>query len=122
MADWAERFSLAGRRALVTGATRGIGAQIARVFADAGADVALVGRDEAALAETAAAVRAKGREALTISADLSTAAGDEGAARDALARCWRKRRSAASVNLSRSPTARFTSPLPRPASSTAHSS
>ena len=36
MADWTKRFSIAGCKALVTGASKGIGAEIARVFADAG--------------------------------------------------------------------------------------
>jgi len=45
MPDRASRFSLQGKRALVTGASRGIGAEMATVFADAGADVAIVGRD-----------------------------------------------------------------------------
>ncbi len=85
MGDWTDRFSLTGRRALVTGASRGIGAEIARVFADAGADVALVGRDRAALADTAAAVTAKGREALTIAGDLTTAEGTDAIAAEALA-------------------------------------
>ena len=35
MLDRASRFSLQGKRALVTGASRGIGAEIATVFADA---------------------------------------------------------------------------------------
>jgi NAD(P)-dependent dehydrogenase (short-subunit alcohol dehydrogenase family) len=39
-----DRFSLGGRRAIVTGASRGIGRAIALGFAEAGADVALVGR------------------------------------------------------------------------------
>ncbi|MCL6515451.1 SDR family oxidoreductase [Alicyclobacillus sp.] len=50
-------FGLAGRRAIVTGASRGIGRTVAIGLARAGADVALVGRDEAALAETADLVR-----------------------------------------------------------------
>ncbi len=73
MARWTERFSLGGRRALVTGASKGIGREIAAVFADAGADVALVARDAAGLEETAATVRAEGRESLTIEADLADA-------------------------------------------------
>ncbi len=71
MADWIKRFSLEGRKAMVTGASKGIGAEIARVFADAGADIVAVARDEAGLAETAAAVRAQGRRCLTISAELA---------------------------------------------------
>ena len=71
MPDWAKRFSIEGRKAVVTGASKGIGAEIARVFADAGADIVAVARDAAGLAETAKDVRAKGRQCLTIVADLA---------------------------------------------------
>lgn len=73
MPDWAKRFSIEGRKAVVTGASKGIGAEIARVFADAGADIIAVARDAAGLAETAKDVRAKGRHCLTIIADLAQA-------------------------------------------------
>ena len=44
---------LAGKTALITGASRGIGRAIAIEFARQGADVALLGRDTPALEETA---------------------------------------------------------------------
>jgi 2-deoxy-D-gluconate 3-dehydrogenase len=65
-------FSLAGKKALVTGASRGIGQVIAVELARAGADVALVARTHAGLAETGAAVRDLGRQAVEIHADLTS--------------------------------------------------
>lgn len=62
-------FDLSRRRALVTGANTGIGQAIAVALAEAGADVALVGRSEPG--ETLAAIGAAGRKALDIRADLS---------------------------------------------------
>lgn len=82
---WTDRFALTGRRALVTGASKGIGAEICAVFADAGADIVAVGRDEAGLAGTAAAVRAHGRRCLTVAADMGTIEGPRAAAAAALA-------------------------------------
>ena len=70
-------FSLAGKKALVTGASRGIGQVIAVAFAQAGADVALVARGTDGLAATAKEVRGLGRQAIEIPADL---AGQETAA------------------------------------------
>jgi len=51
-----ERFSLSGRVALVTGATRGLGLEIARGMAAAGAIVGINGRDPARAGEIAAAI------------------------------------------------------------------
>lgn len=51
-------FSLAGRRALVTGANTGIGQAIALALADQGASVTCAGRRDCA--ETCAAIAAKG--------------------------------------------------------------
>jgi NAD(P)-dependent dehydrogenase (short-subunit alcohol dehydrogenase family) len=65
-------FDLTGRKAFVTGASRGIGRAIAVAYADAGADVALVARGADGLAETAAAVRAVGRDAYIIPADVTS--------------------------------------------------
>jgi NAD(P)-dependent dehydrogenase (short-subunit alcohol dehydrogenase family) len=84
MAQWTKRFELTGKTALVTGATRGIGLETVKVLADAGADIAAVGRDSAGLAEAKAAVEALGRQCLTIAADMATADGPVAAARAAL--------------------------------------
>ena len=69
------RFTLTGRRALVTGASKGLGAEIAKVFAAAGADLVISGRDEAGLEATRAAVAAEGRRCLVVTADLRTPEG-----------------------------------------------
>lgn len=63
-------FDLSGKTAIVTGANTGIGQGIATALAQAGADVALVGRSSAD--ETAEKIRALGRKAALIRADLST--------------------------------------------------
>ena len=55
-----EMFSLAGRRALVTGASSGIGKAMAGFLANAGAEVVLVARREAELAATASALPGEG--------------------------------------------------------------
>ena len=66
---------LTGRVALVTGASRGIGAAIARALAEAGADVAINYRDRAIEAEAVAAqITAVGRRSITLAADVSKSA------------------------------------------------
>jgi 2-deoxy-D-gluconate 3-dehydrogenase len=85
MADWTKRFGLEGKSALVTGATKGIGLETCKVLADAGADIAAVGRDAAGLSEVKAAVEAKGRRCVAIAADMATVDGPAKAAKEALA-------------------------------------
>jgi NAD(P)-dependent dehydrogenase (short-subunit alcohol dehydrogenase family) len=63
-------FSLAGKIALVTGASSGMGRSIAIRFAEHGADLVLTGRDMARLEEVAGEVRARGRRAFVSPADL----------------------------------------------------
>ncbi len=72
-------FDLTGKCAFVTGASRGIGRSVAVSLARAGADVALVGRDTAALGETLQAVSGLGRRALALQADVTNAASVEAA-------------------------------------------
>lgn len=71
MSRWIDRFSLTGRTALVTGASRGIGAEICRVFADAGADIVAVARDKQELDKVASEVSALGRRCRVELCDLS---------------------------------------------------
>jgi 7-alpha-hydroxysteroid dehydrogenase len=66
-----DAFRLDGKVAIVTGAGRGIGASIARTFADAGANIVLTARTKEQLDEVATDVRGFGREALVIPADVN---------------------------------------------------
>jgi 3-oxoacyl-[acyl-carrier protein] reductase len=76
-----------GRVALITGASRGIGRAIAVDFARDGADVAIVGRDTAALEEVAAACTAarSGARVKRIVADVADHAAVDGFVADTLA-------------------------------------
>jgi NAD(P)-dependent dehydrogenase (short-subunit alcohol dehydrogenase family) len=69
--------SLAGRRALVTGASKGLGAHFAETLAGAGASVALAARDETACAAVCAKLRATGVNAVAVAMDVSSSASVE---------------------------------------------
>ncbi len=78
------RFSLAGRNAVVTGGSRGIGRAIAIALAEAGADVALTyreRRDEAM--EVVRTIDSLGRKAVALQMDVADRASVEATARDA---------------------------------------
>jgi NAD(P)-dependent dehydrogenase (short-subunit alcohol dehydrogenase family) len=66
-------FSLAGKKALITGASRGLGKHFALVLAGAGADIALLARDRAALDQAAAEISKTGRRAATVDGDVTQA-------------------------------------------------
>ena len=72
-------MTLAGKVALVTGASRGIGRAVALKLAEEGADLALVARSAEALEELAQVVRKTGRRAVAIPADLARAEEAQGA-------------------------------------------
>ena len=76
-----ERFSLEGQHALVTGASRGIGAAVAAALDHAGARVALLARDRARLQEVAAGLK---HDPVVIEADLADPAAPAAAAGAAL--------------------------------------
>ena len=68
---------LAGKVAVVTGGSRGIGAETARQLARNGVKVAVNGRDQAAIDKVVADIRAEGGEAMGIAADTTDSAAVE---------------------------------------------
>jgi 7-alpha-hydroxysteroid dehydrogenase len=66
-----DRFRLDGKVAIITGAGKGIGAAIAKAFAEAGADCVLTARTEADLGQVASEVVAAGGRALPLAGDVN---------------------------------------------------
>lgn len=64
-------FSLHGKTAIITGASRGLGRAMALALGQAGANLALLARDAAALEETAKAARDAGANAATVTVDVT---------------------------------------------------
>jgi 2-deoxy-D-gluconate 3-dehydrogenase len=73
MTSWLEsQFSLTGKKALVTGSSKGIGASIAVAMAQAGADLVLVGRSEESLKSTHNAIEKLGKSVETLICDVQS--------------------------------------------------
>jgi NAD(P)-dependent dehydrogenase (short-subunit alcohol dehydrogenase family) len=70
-----DRFRLDGKRALITGGSRGLGRAIAQALAEAGADLVLIGRDPGALQVAQRELAAIGREVDVIAEDVGTPEG-----------------------------------------------
>jgi 2-deoxy-D-gluconate 3-dehydrogenase len=81
----ADLFRLDGKVALVTGASRGLGAAMARALAEAGADVVLHGEEPTAASATAASLAATGRRTAVVAANLADPAAPARLAADAIA-------------------------------------
>ena len=67
---WQEAFSVGGRSVIVTGASRGIGAGIARAFGEAGARVALAARSAEGLAAVREEIEGAGGQAIAVPTDV----------------------------------------------------
>lgn len=67
------KLSLENRVVLITGPAKGMGAAITHAFAEEGSKLALLGRDTAAIAPVADAVRSRGGDAIIIPCDLTDA-------------------------------------------------
>ena len=78
-------FSLAGRTAIVTGASRGLGLQMAKALARAGADLVITARSVDSLAGPRAELEAFGRRVTTLALDLTSEASIRDAAAAAIA-------------------------------------
>jgi gluconate 5-dehydrogenase len=66
-----DRFRLDGRRAMITGGSRGLGKEMALALAEAGADLLIVGRDERSLRAAVEEMGQRGHRVDTIAGDVS---------------------------------------------------
>lgn len=73
-----DSFHLSGRRALVTGGSRGIGKAVTRGLAEAGADVAFIARDPEASAAAVAELRAEGLSVTAVNGDIADGSAVQG--------------------------------------------
>jgi gluconate 5-dehydrogenase len=80
-----DKFRLDGRRALITGGSRGLGRAMAQAFAEAGADLVLVGRDADSLRQAQTDLRVHGRRVDVLVADVGDPAAAERMCATALA-------------------------------------
>jgi len=79
-----DSFRLDGKRACVTGGSRGLGLSIARGLAEAGADLILIGRDQSSLESARAALESTGKHVEILSADVGTPEPSEAAAQNVI--------------------------------------
>lgn len=79
-----DKFRLNGRRALITGGTRGLGLEMAKALAEAGADLVLVGREIDSLAKASNELGAFGHAVASVQANVGIPAEAERMCREAL--------------------------------------
>ncbi len=79
-----DRFRLDGRTAVITGGSRGLGRAMAQGFAEAGADLILIGREEDTLDAARQELVSLGRRVAVVPGDVSTPTGAEAACRQVL--------------------------------------
>src|SRR6266511_3275881 len=81
-----DTFRLDGRRALITGGSRGLGRAMAEALAEAGADLVLVGREAGTLEQAKSALAPLGRRIDVLAADLAAPAAVEPMCAEVLAK------------------------------------